>query len=254
MILAQARSTRSGLFSLTTTSGGNFRDLMIPVRTSLRGVVSSGYHLTMHFDWADVFGPGSLPSSGMIFLLDNYDSFTFNLVQRIGEIDPTAEIRVERNDQITLEEIEALSPERIIISPGPCSPAEAGLSRDIIAHFGPKMPVLGVCLGHQCLADVYGAKVVRANRLMHGKTSMISHTGEGVFAGLPNPFQATRYHSLIVPKETVPDCLKITAWVHDDGQTSKSWAFSIASTRFTECSFIPRVFSRRRATTCWGIF
>ncbi|MFN9718125.1 MAG: anthranilate synthase component II [Planctomycetota bacterium] len=154
----------------------------------------------------------------MIFLLDNYDSFTFNLVQRIGEIDPSIEIRVERNDQISLDEIEAMKPERIIISPGPCSPTEAGLSRDIIARFGPKLPVLGVCLGHQCLADVYGAKVVRASRLMHGKTSMISHTGEGVFAGLPNPFQATRYHSLIVPQETVPDCLKITAWVHDDGQ------------------------------------
>ena len=155
----------------------------------------------------------------MIFLLDNYDSFTFNLVQRIGEIDPTAEIRVERNDQISIEQIEALSPERIVISPGPCTPAEAGLSRELIAHFGPKIPILGVCLGHQCLADVYGAKVVRGDRLMHGKTSMISHTGKGVFANLPNPFQATRYHSLIVPKDTVPDCLEVTAWVHDDGQS-----------------------------------
>jgi anthranilate synthase/aminodeoxychorismate synthase-like glutamine amidotransferase len=157
--------------------------------------------------------------STMIFLLDNYDSFTFNLVQRIGEIDPAAEIRVERNDQISIEQIEELNPERIIISPGPCSPAEAGLSRELISHFGPKIPVLGVCLGHQCLADVYGAKVVRADRLMHGKTSMISHTGKGVFANLPNPFQATRYHSLIVPKDTVPDCLEVTAWVHDEGQS-----------------------------------
>ena len=155
----------------------------------------------------------------MIFLLDNYDSFTFNLVQRIGEINPAADIRVERNDQITLEQIEELKPERIIISPGPCTPAEAGLSRDLIAHFGPKLPVLGVCLGHQCLAEVFGAKVVRANRLMHGKTSLISHTGQGVFAGLPDPFQATRYHSLIVPRETVPDCLQITAWVEDPGQS-----------------------------------
>ena len=121
----------------------------------------------------------------MIFLLDNYDSFTFNLVQRIGEIDPAADIRVERNDQITVEQIEDLKPERIIISPGPCTPAE----------------------------------VVRANRLMHGKTSLISHTGQGVFAGLPDPFQATRYHSLIVPRETVPDCLQITAWVEDPGQS-----------------------------------
>lgn len=154
----------------------------------------------------------------MIFLLDNYDSFTYNLVQRIGEIDPQANIRVERNDQITLEQIEELAPERIIISPGPCSPSEAGLSRAVIEHFGPRIPVLGVCLGHQCLADVYGAKVVRAQRLMHGKTSRISHNGTGVFAHLPNPFVATRYHSLIVPRETVPPCLEITAWVHDDGQ------------------------------------
>jgi anthranilate synthase component 2 len=154
----------------------------------------------------------------MIFLLDNYDSFTFNLVQRIGEIDPSADIRVERNDQITLQQIADLKPARIIVSPGPCSPKEAGLSCDVIAHFGKSVPVLGVCLGHQCMADVFGAQVVRATRLMHGKTSLISHIGEGVFAGLPNPFQATRYHSLIVPRETVPDCLEITAWVEDSGQ------------------------------------
>lgn len=155
----------------------------------------------------------------MIFLLDNYDSFTFNLVQRIGEIDPAVDIRVERNDQISIDQIEDLKPERIIISPGPCTPSEAGLSRELIAHFGPRIPVLGVCLGHQCLAEVYGAKVVRADRLMHGKTSMILHAGKGVFADLPNPFQATRYHSLIVPKETVPECLEVTAWVNDDGES-----------------------------------
>lgn len=153
----------------------------------------------------------------MIFLLDNYDSFTYNLVQRIGEIDASAEIVVKRNDQTTLEEIEELRPERIIISPGPCTPAEAGLSRDVIARFGPKVPLLGVCLGHQSLADVFGAEVVRADRLMHGKTSEISHDGKGLFANLPNPFTATRYHSLIVPQESVPDCLEITAWVEDDG-------------------------------------
>ena len=154
----------------------------------------------------------------MIFLLDNYDSFTFNLVQRIGEIDPSSEIRVERNDQISLEQIADLKPDRIIVSPGPCSPKEAGLSCSVISHFGQIMPVLGVCLGHQCMADVFGAQVVRASRLMHGKTSLISHTGQGVFKGLPNPFQATRYHSLIVPRETVPECLEITAWVEDPGQ------------------------------------
>lgn len=151
----------------------------------------------------------------MIFLLDNYDSFTYNLVQRIGEIDPALEIRVERNDQITVEQIADLSPERIIISPGPCTPTEAGVSRDVIRHFGPTTPVLGVCLGHQSLADVFGAKVVRADRLMHGKTSEIYHNNTGMFAGLPDPFTATRYHSLIVPKETVPDCLEITAWVDE---------------------------------------
>jgi len=151
----------------------------------------------------------------MIFLLDNYDSFTYNLVQRIGEIDASAEIVVKRNDQTTLEEIEDLSPERIIISPGPCTPAEAGLSREVIAHFGPRLPLLGVCLGHQSLADVYGAQVVRAGRLMHGKTSEIYHDGKGVFADLPTPFTATRYHSLIVPRDTVPDCLEVTAWVED---------------------------------------
>jgi len=159
----------------------------------------------------------SADAISMIFLLDNYDSFTYNLVQRIGEIDPQAEIRVERNDQISLEEIAELKPERIIISPGPCTPAEAGISRDVIRRFGPELPVLGVCLGHQSLADVYGAQVVRAERLMHGKTSEVSHDGEGVFAGLPNPFTATRYHSLIVPRESVPDCLEVTAWVADDG-------------------------------------
>ncbi|MEY4186190.1 MAG: anthranilate synthase component II [Planctomycetaceae bacterium] len=154
----------------------------------------------------------------MIFLLDNYDSFTFNLVQRIGEIDSGIRMRVERNDQVTLQQIEDMRPSRIIVSPGPCSPTEAGLSCDVIRHFGPRLPVLGVCLGHQCLAEVYGAKVVRAGRLMHGKTSQISHSGQGIFAGLPDPFQATRYHSLIVPRETVPDCLQVTAWVEDPGQ------------------------------------
>ncbi len=153
----------------------------------------------------------------MIFLLDNYDSFTYNLVQRLGEIDGSLEIRVERNDQISLKEIEDLQPERIIISPGPCTPVEAGLSRDVIRHFGPQTPVLGVCLGHQCLADVYGAQVERAGRLMHGKTSWIHHDGTGVFRGLPEPFEATRYHSLIVPRESIPDCLQVTAWV-DEGE------------------------------------
>ncbi len=151
----------------------------------------------------------------MIFVLDNYDSFTYNLVQRLGEIDPKLDIRVVRNDQITISEIEALDPERIIISPGPCTPQEAGLSKDVAAYFGPRIPLLGVCLGHQCIGEVYGARVVRANRLMHGKVSLIHHDGQGVFAGLLNPFEATRYHSLIVPETLLPDELELCAWTDD---------------------------------------
>jgi anthranilate synthase component 2 len=151
----------------------------------------------------------------MIFVLDNYDSFTYNLVQRLGEIDGRLRIEVARNDQVTLAEIEALNPDRIIVSPGPCTPAEAGISKALIAHFGPRVPVLGVCLGHQSMAEVYGAQVVRAKRLMHGKTSLIHHDSQGVFAGLDNPFVATRYHSLVVPEETVADDLMAVAWTRD---------------------------------------
>ena len=154
----------------------------------------------------------------MIFVLDNYDSFTYNLVQRLGEIDASLDIRVARNDQITLPEIAAMNPERVIVSPGPCTPAEAGLSRAVIAEFGPKVPVLGVCLGHQCMGDVFGAKVVRAPRLMHGKVSQIHHDNRGLFASLTNPFTATRYHSLIVLEETLPDFLEVSAWTNDPGQ------------------------------------
>lgn len=154
----------------------------------------------------------------MIFVLDNYDSFTYNLVQRLGEIDSTLQIEVRRNNQTTLEEIAALAPERIIISPGPCTPKEAGLSCEVIRHFGPTIPLLGVCLGHQSIGDVYGGQVVRAPRLMHGKTSLIEHDGQGVFAGLPNPFVSTRYHSLIVPEESLPPELIPCAWVREPGQ------------------------------------
>src|SRR5690606_35163789 len=153
----------------------------------------------------------------MIFVLDNYDSFTYNLVQRLGEIDGSLDIVVRRNDQTTLEEIEQLAPERIIISPGPGTPADAGLSREIIRHFGPTTPILGVCLGHQCIGEVYGGDVLRAHRLMHGKTSLIEHDDQGVFAGLPNPFEATRYHSLIVPEQSLPPELIPCAWVRDEG-------------------------------------
>jgi len=145
----------------------------------------------------------------MILVLDNYDSFTYNLVQYFGELG--ADLRVVRNDQITVAEIAQLAPERIVISPGPCSPSEAGISNEVIKTFGPRLPILGVCLGHQCIGEVYGGEVIRADRLMHGKTSPIIHRGEGVFKGLPSPFEATRYHSLIVKRETLPAVLLITA-------------------------------------------
>ena len=145
----------------------------------------------------------------MLLVIDNYDSFTYNLVQYFGELG--AELLVKRNDEITIDEIRALKPERICISPGPCTPKEAGISNEVIRAFGKATPLLGVCLGHQCMGDVFGGDVIRAPRLMHGKTSPIHHDGKGVFAGLPNPFEATRYHSLIVKRETFPACLEITA-------------------------------------------
>lgn len=161
----------------------------------------------------------------MIFVLDNYDSFTYNLVQRFGEIDSSLDIQVARNDQTTIADIERLNPDRIVVSPGPCTPAEAGLSKDVIAHFGPKMPVFGVCLGHQCIAEVYGAKVVRADRLMHGKTSMMHHDDSGVFQSLGNPFEATRYHSLVVPEDTIPDELIVNAWTADSDHPREVMGF-----------------------------
>jgi anthranilate synthase component 2/para-aminobenzoate synthetase component 2 len=145
----------------------------------------------------------------MLVMIDNYDSFTYNLVQYLGELGQV--IKVYRNDQVTVDEIEQQKAERIVISPGPCTPKEAGISNDVIKRFAGKVPLLGVCLGHQCIGDVFGGDVVRAPRLMHGKTSMIHHDGNGVFEGLPNPFEATRYHSLIIKRETLPDCLQITA-------------------------------------------
>jgi anthranilate synthase/aminodeoxychorismate synthase-like glutamine amidotransferase len=145
----------------------------------------------------------------MILVLDNYDSFTYNLVQYFGELG--AELIVRRNDRTTIDEIEELHPEKICISPGPGTPDEAGISNELIRHFGPRVPVLGVCLGHQCIGQVYGGEVVRADRLMHGKTSPILHEGDGVFQGLPIPFEATRYHSLIVRRETLPAELEIMA-------------------------------------------
>jgi len=146
----------------------------------------------------------------MILVIDNYDSFTYNLVQYLGELG--AEMRVFRNDEITVEKAVALKPERVLVSPGPCTPKEAGISCDIVREFGPRLPLFGVCLGHQSIGDVYGGNIVRADRLMHGKTSPMIHEGESLFKGLPSPFDATRYHSLIIERESLPDCLKITAW------------------------------------------
>lgn len=147
----------------------------------------------------------------MIVLIDNYDSFTYNLVQRIGELDRTRQMRVYRNDRVTLEQIEADKPDHIIISPGPCTPREAGISVDVIKHFAGKMPILGVCLGHQSIGFAFGAEIVRADRLMHGKTSEIQHDGKGIFAGMPNPFTATRYHSLVIKPSSLPKELIVTA-------------------------------------------
>ncbi|MCP5535088.1 MAG: aminodeoxychorismate/anthranilate synthase component II [Akkermansiaceae bacterium] len=149
----------------------------------------------------------------MLLVIDNYDSFTYNLVQYFGELG--TKMKVVRNDAMTLDEIHELAPERICISPGPCTPNEAGISCDVIREFGKTTPILGVCLGHQSIGQVFGGEVIRAEKLMHGKTSPVFHTGKSVFAGLPSPFTATRYHSLIVKRETLPDCLEITAETED---------------------------------------
>ena len=151
----------------------------------------------------------------MVFVLDNYDSFTYNLVQYLGELGE--DVRVFRNDKITVREIETMNPDRIVISPGPCTPKEAGISIDTIKHFAGKIPILGVCLGHQAIGAAFGGDIIRAPYLMHGKTSMIYHDGKTLFEGLPNPFEATRYHSLVIKRETLPDCLNITAWTEAEG-------------------------------------
>ncbi|HFQ14618.1 MAG TPA: aminodeoxychorismate/anthranilate synthase component II [Gammaproteobacteria bacterium] len=150
----------------------------------------------------------------MLLMIDNYDSFTYNLVQYFGELG--AEVCVRRNDQIDIAGIEALDPDQLVISPGPCTPNEAGISVEVIRHFAGKKPILGVCLGHQSIGQAFGGRIVHAGEIMHGKTSLIHHADTGVFAGIANPFEATRYHSLVIEKASLPDCLEVTAWTLDD--------------------------------------
>ncbi|PBK04547.1 aminodeoxychorismate/anthranilate synthase component II [Pseudomonas abyssi] len=156
----------------------------------------------------------------MLLMIDNYDSFTYNVVQYLGELG--ADVKVVRNDELTVAEIEALNPERIVVSPGPCTPNEAGVSVPVLKHFAGKLPILGICLGHQSIGQAFGGDVVRARQVMHGKTSPVYHEGLGVFAGLNNPLTVTRYHSLVVSRDTLPDCLELTAWTqHEDGSVDE---------------------------------
>jgi anthranilate synthase component 2 len=149
----------------------------------------------------------------MLVMIDNYDSFTYNLVQYFGELGE--DVNVFRNDELTIDELEALDPRYLVVSPGPRTPNEAGISMQVIKHFAGKVPILGVCLGHQSIGQVFGGKIIHAQQIMHGKTSMVTHTGVGVFKNIENPFQATRYHSLVIEKPSIPDCLEITAWTED---------------------------------------
>lgn len=156
----------------------------------------------------------------MILMIDNYDSFTYNVVQYLGELN--ADVKVFRNDEITISEIEAMAPEKIVISPGPCTPNEAGVSVAVIETFAGRIPLLGICLGHQSIGQAFGGHIVRARKVMHGKTSPIYHANKGVFTGLTNPYQATRYHSLVIDKNSLPDCLEVTAWTQtDDGEVDE---------------------------------
>ncbi|MCI0400235.1 MAG: aminodeoxychorismate/anthranilate synthase component II [Gammaproteobacteria bacterium] len=182
----------------------------------------------------------------MLLMIDNYDSFTYNLVQYFGELG--SDVRVYRNDEITLAEIEGLAPEHIVISPGPCTPNEAGISIDVIKRFSGDVPILGVCLGHQSIGQAFGGRIVHANQIMHGKTSMIRHKGGDVFNGIENPFVATRYHSLVVEKDTLPDCLEVTAWTEtQDGEIDE-----IMGLRHRDCVVIGVQFHPESILTSHG--
>ncbi len=175
----------------------------------------------------------------MILLIDNYDSFTYNLVQRIGEFNAAIDVQVVRNDKITVAELSAMRPTHVIVSPGPCTPREAGVSNDVLRHFGPRVPTLGVCLGHQCIGHTFGGIVERNWRLMHGKTSPIHHDNTGVFAGLSNPFEATRYHSLVIRPGTVPENFVVNAWTVEKeimGVRHREW--SLHGVQFHPESFL----------------
>ena len=181
----------------------------------------------------------------MILMIDNYDSFTYNVVQYLGELG--AEVCVRRNDEVTVEDIEGIAPDRIVISPGPCTPDEAGISVDTVRRYGGRIPILGICLGHQSIARAYGGEVVRARRVMHGKMSAVYHTGGGVFEDLPDGFEATRYHSLVVRRETLPDCLEVTAWTRfEDGSNDEIMGlrhreFEVEGVQFHPESFMTSV-------------
>ena len=176
----------------------------------------------------------------MLLLIDNYDSFTYNLFQYLSELGE--EVVVARNDKITLEEIDGMKPQRIVISPGPSTPLRAGISNEVIRHFGPRLPILGVCLGHQCIGYSYGGLIGQAVRIMHGKSSLTYHAGQGVLAGLPNPFSAIRYHSLVVRRDGLPDCLEVTAWT-DDGTIMglKHRQYPVEGVQFHPESFMTEV-------------
>lgn len=178
----------------------------------------------------------------MIVLIDNYGSFTYNLVQRLGEVDPKAELLVARNDQITLEAIEEARPSHIIISPGPCTPNEAGVSNEVITRFAARVPILGVCLGHHCIGQSFGARITRADRIMHGKVSPIHHDGQGLYQKLPNPFEATRYHSLIIEPDSLPEEFDVVAWTdRDEIMGIRHKSFPLEGVQYHPESFLTHV-------------